>query len=470
MKRTGFVVLGVALTALTAALLYTALAREAEYRRLIAEGEAALASDQTFAAVEAFSGAIALKPDSMLAHLRRGEAYRRRGSADLPTALRDLRMAAQLDRTALKPQEELGDVNFALERFERAVESYRGYLNLDDRSAAVWYKLALTQFRLGNLSAAIPALRQAVVLDDQFAEAFYLLGVCQTEAGKPDEAAASFDRAIQLAPRLSPPRDDLVVRARQQLVRVLLQLKREPDAIGELEKLAAFEPTKPGYLIDAAVIYARMGRPESAVTELNRAAERDPSEPRVNEVAGRMWLEAAESRHDRNALNKALNALSSAVRGPTATSQGFTLYGRALVLAGDLAGAQQAFDQALQKTPVDPVAYRETAFVAQRRGDVALARDALVRYLAIATDPAEIAATRERLADLSLRLNQPADAAKWLRQASAACDDEPATIERLATLQLRAGDSAGAAITIDKGLRKSPASASLIALRRRVQQ
>src|SRR5512146_1466091 len=120
MRRTGFIVLGVALTALAAALLYTALAREAEYRRLIGEGDAALASDQMFVAVEAFSGAIALKPDSMLAYLKRGEAYRRRGVGDLPTALRDLRMAAQLDRTALKPQEELGDVNFALERFERA--------------------------------------------------------------------------------------------------------------------------------------------------------------------------------------------------------------------------------------------------------------------------------------------------------------------------------------------------------------
>ena len=40
-----------------------------------------LRDDQTFGAIEAYSGAIALRPESMLAHLRRGETYRRAGRA-----------------------------------------------------------------------------------------------------------------------------------------------------------------------------------------------------------------------------------------------------------------------------------------------------------------------------------------------------------------------------------------------------
>ncbi len=74
-----------------AAVAYTAAVRDREYRRLIAAGEAALASAQTSVAIEAFSGAIALNPDSMLAHLKRGETYRRHG--DLKAAFRDLREA-----------------------------------------------------------------------------------------------------------------------------------------------------------------------------------------------------------------------------------------------------------------------------------------------------------------------------------------------------------------------------------------
>lgn len=481
MKRTGLIALAVALAAVAAALLYTTLAREAEYRRLIADGDNALASDQTFVAVEAFSGAIALKPDSMLAYLRRGEAYWRRGGADdLQTALRDLRTAAQIDPTALKPQEELGDVNFALERFARAAESYDAYLELDDRSSTVWYKLALSRLRLGDAAgatpvlrrlpagqaaaAAVPALRQAVALNDRFAEAFYLLGVCQGQVGQSGEAVKSLTRAVELAPTLQS-----AVPAREELVRLLLVLRRDTEAITQLEALAKLEPARTDRLVEAGLIHARLGRTDLALAELSRAAERDAAEPRVHQALGRIWLEAAESRRDRVALNKAIKALDRAVGGPGATSEGLTLYGRALLLQGDWTGAQQAFEQALQKTPVDPTAYREIASLAQRRGDLLLARDALVRYLALTTDSREARALPERIGDLCLRLDQPAEGAKWLRQAAEVSDDDAATAGRLAALQLRAGDRAGAAATVERGLRKSPNNAALLMLKRQTQ-
>ncbi len=463
MKRTALIALGVAVAAVAAALIYTAAAREAEYRRLITEGEKALTTDQTFVAVENFSGAVALKPESMLGYLRRGEAYRRRGGADdLQKAMRDLRKAAEIDPSALKPQEELGDVSFALEKFARAAEAYDAYLKLDDQAYQVRYKLGLSRFRLGDVAGAIAALRQAVSLNDRFPEAHYLLGVCYAQAGRTAEGVASLERSLQLAPTL--------LAARQELVRLLLVLKRDNDAIRELEKLAAFEPGRLDYLVDAALIYGKLGRTDLAVTELNRALERDPAQPLVYQALGRVWLEAAETHQDdRGALNKAMNALDQAVRAPNPTSEALTLYGRALVLNGDSNGAQQAFQQAVLKTPVDPDAYLELASLSQRRGDLPTARDALVRYLALTTDAAARREMPERIGEMSLRLGQPADAAKWFQQAAEAGDDDPATTTRLATLQLRAGDRTGAAATVEKGLAKSPANAALLALKRQAQ-
>src|SRR3979409_82778 len=99
------------LTAVGAAPASRAAARERDYRTHLARGDAALRGEQTFAAIEAYSGAIALRPDSMLAHLRRGEAYQRRGDAgDLNAATHDFRAAADLDPTAPRPLAELGDV------------------------------------------------------------------------------------------------------------------------------------------------------------------------------------------------------------------------------------------------------------------------------------------------------------------------------------------------------------------------
>ena len=80
-------------------LLYQTVARDRDYRALLARGDAALRNDETFVAIEAYSGAIALRHDSTIAHLRRGETYQRRGDrGDLDQAARDFRTAASLDR------------------------------------------------------------------------------------------------------------------------------------------------------------------------------------------------------------------------------------------------------------------------------------------------------------------------------------------------------------------------------------
>ena len=87
------------------------MARQRDYRNALSRGDTALRDDQTFAAIEAYSGAIALRGDSMLAYLRRGETYQRRGDrGDLDAAARDFRKAASLDPSATHPLEALGDV------------------------------------------------------------------------------------------------------------------------------------------------------------------------------------------------------------------------------------------------------------------------------------------------------------------------------------------------------------------------
>src|SRR5919106_3741581 len=160
-------------------LAWNGVRQEREFRRLIALGDSSLAREQTSLAIEAFSGAVALKPDSMLGYLKRGDTYRRGG--DLAAALRDLRRAAAIDPTAPRTKELLGDVNLAMGRFERAVEDYSGFVAIDDHSPRVLYKLALARYRNGHASAAIDPLRQAIAIDDRFTEAHHLLGVCLRE-------------------------------------------------------------------------------------------------------------------------------------------------------------------------------------------------------------------------------------------------------------------------------------------------
>src|SRR5688572_29805795 len=172
------VVLATALAAMVTVttVVWMEVRQEREFRRLVAEGDAALATDRTSEAIEAFSGALAFKPDSMLAHLQRAETYRRRGDRDLAAALRDARAANTLDPTAPQPIELLGDIHTAMAHYEQAVNYYQRYLLLDDRSTRALYKLSLAYVRQGRPRDAIDPLRRALSLDERFAEAHYLLG------------------------------------------------------------------------------------------------------------------------------------------------------------------------------------------------------------------------------------------------------------------------------------------------------
>ena len=390
MKRGVILAIGAAVLLAGAVLAWNAVRQEREFRRLIAAGDEALAGEQTFVAIEAFSGALALKNDSMVAHLKRGDSYRRRG--ELAAALRDLREAAELDSTAPRPAELLGDVNAAMGRHDRAAEHYRRFVTLDDRDARVLYKLGLASYRAGQPAMAVDPVRRALAIDDRLTEAHYLLGMCLRDARTAD-AVRPLQRAIALNPAFAA--------AREELADVYGALGRTRERVEQLEALAALEPGRAERLVSVGVAYARAGRGDAAITTLGRAAERYPDDPTVYTALGRTWLEAAERSDDnqgadgqgadgsgasRVALGKALEALQTAAARAAASSETLALYGRALLRSGDAAAAERVLQQAVTRFPVEPVAFLHLAQAAERLRHPAIARAARERYDALTGD------------------------------------------------------------------------------------
>ena len=158
MKKVLVIGSGILAVFVVLAMANDAIERDYDYQRLMRRGDEALASGQSSVAIDAFTAAITKKPGAMLAYLKRGEAQRKSGDSQktLLLALRDLRIAASLDPGAPRVHEDVGDVNFQLKRYRNAIESYQSYLRLDDRSAAIYYKLALacTAGRLATRSEA----------------------------------------------------------------------------------------------------------------------------------------------------------------------------------------------------------------------------------------------------------------------------------------------------------------------------
>ena len=213
---------------------YTVSERERSFRQAIADGDAALARDNTSAAVEAFSGAITLKQDAMLGYLKRGQTYRRRG--EFVAAIRDLRRASELDPTATRALEELGDAFLAdtPHRYGSAAERFQEYVRLDNRAPRVLYKLAFARYREGHGPEAIDAAQRAIALDDKFAEAHYLLGLCYRDAQQLEAGRKALEKAVQLQPTL--------MHAREELADLYGALGRTDDRLDQLNALAALDP------------------------------------------------------------------------------------------------------------------------------------------------------------------------------------------------------------------------------------
>ena len=447
-----------AIAAVGGALAYRSAVRDRSYRVLIASGEAALTSGDALAAVEDFSGAIAVRPDAMLARLLRGETYRRRGDLDL--AARDFRAASTLDPTATRPLEALGDILLSQERFKRAAQSYEARLRLDDRSAPVRYKLALARYRDGAVAEALADARRATALDGQLAEAHYLTALCLRDLGQAPEAVAALEASVERAPGLLP--------AREELADLLGVSGRNTEQMEQLQVLAGLDNNHTARQVAIGLAQARAGQTALSVATLSAALEQAPDQSLVNAALGRVWLRIAEDRHEPDAVSKALEALERAASALTATSETKALYGQALTLSGQFEAAEQLFQQAIERYPIDPSALLHLDAVAEQLGHLEIARAALTEYVALVQPDPEAAAHAARVGGLSLKLHDAAGALPWLRRALAATPDDVSVLTLIAAAQLQTGDAESASAAARRALALDPTSKQRIALNRRL--
>jgi tetratricopeptide (TPR) repeat protein len=458
-KRTIFVLAVLVLATVGGGAAYQAVA-ERNYRALLTRGDAALRDDQAFNAIEAYSGAIALRPDSMLAYLRRGQTYQRRADrGDLEAAVRDFRAAAGLDPTATRPLEALGDVLFQSQQYSRAVSAYERFTQFDDRSARVSYKLALARYRDRDVDGAAAALKDALRLDERMADAHYLLGVCLREQGRVPDALKALEKAVALAPGMVP--------AREELADLYGSLDRHTEELEQLQVIAGLDRDHVSRQVAIGLAHARAGHWDLAVLTLGGALERSPNEPEIYRALGKVWLE--RPRDDRAFLSKAREALERVASSPAATSETLTLYGRALLQEGDIDGAEHALQQATRRFPIDPQAFVLYASTAEKQSHLEPAREALIQYGGLTSNDGDLAQRATRIAALSLRLNDPETAVSWLTKAASSSPGDVRLLAALADAQLRAGNREAAKATIARGLEKEPKNPALLALARRAR-
>ncbi|MEO7192133.1 MAG: tetratricopeptide repeat protein [Vicinamibacterales bacterium] len=444
MKRT--LIIGGCICLLVAGvMLIERLNQDTRYRSLLAEGEVALLNRRSYVAIEAFSGALALRPDSMVALYRRGEAYADQSQDE--NAIRDLEEAWRLAPDAPQPPEALGHLYDRRGDAAAAAEWYAlASDRLHDSDPTVLYALALARYRAGAPAAAREPLRLALARNDAFPEAHYLLGLVSRDTRDFDESIASLERAVRLAPQLLAAREELADLYRSQ--------GRAADERVQLAALADADQ-QPGRQVTLALADVRGGRLNEALTSLARAQGVAPDDSRVALALGRIYLADAELTGAHAPAARALATLEKALGGTAPRSEGVALFARALYLTGDAAGAERLLLDAIATSPVDPEAFAFLADAAERQSHPAIACDALQKLDALEGDTSSVnarTARGRRIGALALAAGDWHTSIDALTTAVASGYDDAVTLGLLARARWRSGDLPGARSALGRAL------------------
>ena len=209
------------------------------------------------------------------------------------------------------------------------------------------------------------------------AEPHQLLGLTAMAEGRLDEASRSLARAMELQPASNA--------TRSALADLYGMLGRTRDETTQREAVAALDANRPEALVSLALAHARHGRPEAAVAALDRAGERFPGSEAVANASGRIWLQRADASGDPRAIRTALEALAPAAARETASSETLSLYGRALLLNGDLIAARAALLRATTQFPIARDVFLQLSQAEARLGRRDAAKIALAKHRALTT-------------------------------------------------------------------------------------
>ena len=436
--------------------------QDARYRELLAEGDRALAANGAYTAIEKFSGAIALRPASMVAYYRRGFAYRLQKRDD--EAARDWGEAVRLAPDATEPLVALGDLYDSQGDSTQAASWYdQAVARLRDQDPSLLYKLALARYRAGSPRAAIEPLRKAIARNDGVAEAHYLLGLVYRDTLDLDAARTSLERAVKIAPSLTP--------AIEELADVYRALGRPMDEMRQLEALAAADPHV-DRTVAIALAQARRAQYIAALGTLSVASARAPNDPIVQLAIARIYLLRADRTLDPAAITRALQVLEKALGGTAPRSEGLALYGRALYLSGEYAHAERILREAIATSPVDREAFGYLADASEKLSHFVDARDALVDFDALEGDTsnADVRTARaRRIGEFCFRAGDAKGAAQYLGQAAAAGKRDIKTLALLAQARWQAGDAPGAKDALAKALAIDERDPELLRLQRTIK-
>jgi tetratricopeptide (TPR) repeat protein len=193
-------------------------------------------------AVEIYSSALRIAPDSLLAHLGKGLALK--GIQRFDLAEKELRLCLERNPQMTVAFDGLAGLYIEAQQYQDLARLARNYLQTNPSDYRGYYYLATAQeHEEEDRSATEALLRRSIDLNPGFAASYALLGKLLLQADKAAEAVPLLVHAIQLRPDYPP--------AHMYLANAYKKLGKDAESAREFQKLRDLnerESAKPSLL------------------------------------------------------------------------------------------------------------------------------------------------------------------------------------------------------------------------------
>ena len=209
-------------------------------------------------------------PDFAPAHAGMGEALFRLGRYQ--QAVESLGKAASLGRLPISRLYLLAEGLRRQQRFEDAVEAYRNVLEIDPEYETGHAGMGYALFQLERYEEALESIERSISLRPESPEAadrHVAMGRASLELGRMEAAAKHYERALQI--------DSENTKALDSFALLRFEQRRYEEALGLYQALIEIGEASARVHANMGAALYYLGRPEQALSSLDRALAMDPA-------------------------------------------------------------------------------------------------------------------------------------------------------------------------------------------------
>jgi eukaryotic-like serine/threonine-protein kinase len=362
------------------------------------------------------------------------------------TALNTFTKAIDLKPNSLLAWSGRANALYSLERYPEALEAYHESIQLNSKDPQIWKKQGDTLYNLDRFTEAIASYDRALELQQDDGTIFNHRGKALYKLERYPEALVMQDSALEI--------DSLNAQFLSDRAKVLIALERYYDALTVLNRVQVIEPLDLQLWQDKSLVLKALERPQEAQRVHQEVIDNYDKLTQEQPLNENLWLTKGDFFVASGMYQKAVSTYEQAIQINSNSYWGWLGKGKALFQLGRNNEAIAALDKALEIRPESYLALEARGLVFQNgTNDLTTA---IAQYdRAIAINPNYAPVWRER----GLALNQQGkyfQAIESFSHANKLNDQDLETWLGLATAWTAMGENGKALSSLDRAIEIQP--------------